>query len=105
MWILLFSSNSFAQLRAYSDTTKIKHTIALKGFTLPEISAEFPGGTQKMFKYLMNNFTNKTVITKDALAEFRSPAVRWTVDETGRVIGVKIVKFTSYHIPFYQYIS
>ena len=91
-WIFLFSSNSFAQLKAYSDTSRIKDAITHDIFTVPEISAEFPGGTQKMFKYLMDKFTSKVVISKEDLADFRSPIVRWTVDETGKVTDAKIVK-------------
>ena len=45
-----------------------------------------------MFKYLMDNFTNKVVISKYDLTEFRSPIIRWTIDEAGKVIDVKIFK-------------
>lgn len=90
--ILCFCSNTFAQLKAYQDTTRIKDTVVREVFTVPEISAEFPGGAGKMSKYFLENFMNKLTITQDDLVNFKSPAVRWAVDETGKVIDVKIVK-------------
>jgi TonB family protein len=90
--ILCFCSSTFAQLKAYQDTTRIKDTVVREVFTVPEISAEFPGGASEISKYFLENFMNKLTTTQDDLVNFKSPAVRWTVDETGKVIDVKIIK-------------
>lgn len=98
-WTILlfcFSSGAFAQLKAYPDKTAVKDTIKREIFSVPEIAAEFPGGTQKMFKYLMDNFTNKITLSQEQVAEFKSPIVGWTIDETGKVTDVKIVKSTNF---------
>lgn len=92
----LFFANSFAQLKAYPDKTAVKDTIKREIFSVPEIAAEFPGGTQKMFKYLMDNFTNNVTLSQEQVSEFRSPIVGWTIDETGKVIDVKIVRSSNF---------
>ncbi|MES2762275.1 MAG: energy transducer TonB [Bacteroidota bacterium] len=94
--VVLFYTNSFAQLKAYPDTTRIKDTIISESFIFPEIFAEFPGGDSKMMKYLTENFTSKVAISKDDITKFRSPAVKWTVDETGKVTDVKIVRSSNF---------
>jgi hypothetical protein len=95
--ILVYCSvNAFAQLKAYPDKTPVKDTIKREIFSVPEIAAEFPGGTQKMFKYLMDNFTNKITLSQEHVSEFRSPIVGWTIDETGKVIDVKIVTSSNF---------
>ena len=89
---VMFFSNSFAQLKAYENTTGIKDTIIAEDYLAPEISAEFPGGANKMTRYFLENFMNKLAITQDDLVIFKSPAVSWTVDDTGKVVDVKIIK-------------
>lgn len=90
--VILFPLSSSAQLKPYQDTSRIKDTIVRELFTIPEIPAEFPGGASKLSQYFLVNFMNKLAITQDDLVSFKSPAVRWTVDEAGKVIDVKIVK-------------
>lgn len=94
--LLCFSFSSFAQLKAYPDKTPVRDTIKKELFVVPDIAAEYPGGTQKMFKYLMDSFTNKITLSQDQVSEFRSPIVGWTIDETGKVTDVKIVKSTNF---------
>ncbi len=94
--LIYCSVNAFAQLKSYPDKTAVRDTIKREVFSEPEIAAEFPGGTQKMFKYLMDNFTNKITLSQDQVSEFRSPIVGWTIDETGKVIDVKIVRSSNF---------
>ncbi len=81
------SAIGFSQLKAYPDT--------IETFFVPEIAAEFPGGLNKLYKYLTDNFTSKIIIEKDQVDIFKSPYVQWTVDETGKVGEVKIIRSTN----------
>jgi len=63
--------------------------------TIPVISAEFPGGKEKLFKYIKTNVTDKVSISKDA-PPIEKLIAKFTVDKNGNVTNTKIYK-TSGH--------
>ncbi|MBL7936678.1 MAG: energy transducer TonB [Bacteroidia bacterium] len=92
IFLLMSSLASFGQLKAYSDTCYIGLTRTKETFTIPEVQAEYIGGFKKMFDYINQNVTYKVVLTQSEFDIFKTPVAQWTIDETGTVIDVKIIK-------------
>jgi TonB family protein len=75
----VFGQKDSAQI-LYNNTTSI-----------PFISAEFPGGKDKLFKYIKTNVTDKVSISKDAPVVEKVIA-KFTVDQNGNVTNATIHK-------------
>jgi len=90
--LLIFSLTQINKVFGQNDST-------LNSFnnttTIPLISAEFPGGIDKLFKYIKTNVTDKVSISKDA-PPVEKVIAKFIVDLNGNVTAAKIYK-TSGH--------
>lgn len=82
----------YSQLKAHADTSKVLSTGSSSTFTVPEISAEYPGGGNNISKYLLDVISKKVSINSEEAELFRSPYIQFVVDEKGSVTNPKIIK-------------
>ena len=71
---------------------KLKDTIDPNIFVDPEIMAEYPGGTSAYLKYIRDNVLNKIIISKEESYNLRIAYSKFTVNETGKVTNVRIIR-------------
>lgn len=75
----------------YGQTTTKSETIEIIG-ERPEIPASYPGGFTALNKYINENVTSKLTFTKEEATSLRKAFAKFTIDENGNVVNVKIAK-------------
>jgi protein TonB len=94
--VLFFSSLlisvSLGQVKAKVDTSKFIPLGVSEISAIPDEMPIYPGGQKELAKFIIDAFINKISLSNSEAQIFQTPVARWTIDEIGNVVDVKIIR-------------